>query len=547
MQAIHNIPEICSQLGMTDVVLSPGSRCAPLTIAFAQHPDITERSIIDERSAAFIGMGLALDQNRPVALVCTSGTALLNYSPAVTEAFYQQIPLLILSADRPPEWTDQQDGQTIQQVNAYGNHVKKSYQLPVDNDHPESEWHITKTISDAINLANTYPKGPVHVNIPLREPFYPSNLIEYSKNIRITRSRQGKHTLSPDTVKELGSEIENYSKILIVAGQGNHSDELALKLDNWGTPIINEVISNLNIKDCSITRHDKFLDINIDEYQPELLITFGLSVLSKSLKQYLRKHKPKAHWHIQEAGSIAPDTYQSLTDVINCQPEDFFQHLQPIQTSKKWRDLWFNKEKSSHKLIQNTLSNIDFCEFKGLKKVTDCLPAGANLHLANSMTVRYANYYPPFKNNKTYANRGTSGIDGSTSTFIGVSLNDPKTLNVLFTGDLSFFYDQNALWNNYLGANVKVVLFNNHGGGIFRMINGPAKQKELEPYFVVQQPLSVQLTAQQFGFNYFKADSDTILDSTLEEFYSNSEKPSILEIETDGIENTRLFKEFKAK
>ena len=203
MQAIHNIPEICSQLGITDVIMSPGSRCAPLTIAFAQHPLLTEKSIPDERSASFIGLGIALDQDRPVALVCTSGTALLNYSPAVAEAFYQEIPLVILSADRPPEWTDQQDGQTIHQVNAFGKHVKKSYQLPTDNEHLDSQWQITKTISDAVNLANTYPKGPVHVNIPLREPFYPNESINYSKDLRIIKTTTAEQTLPSSSVDEL--------------------------------------------------------------------------------------------------------------------------------------------------------------------------------------------------------------------------------------------------------------------------------------------------------------------------------------------------------
>jgi len=545
MQAIHDIPEICSQLGVTDVIMSPGSRCAPLTIAFAQHPKVTEKSIPDERSAAFIGLGIALDQNRPVALVCTSGTALLNYAPAVTEAFYQEIPLVILSADRPPEWTDQQDGQTIQQINAFGKHVKKSYQLPTDNENTESQWQITRTISEAINLSNTYPKGPVHVNIPLREPFYPTDSVKYSKEIRVIKSRQGKHILTENELKELYTEIKGYSKILIIAGQGNYSKSLSYEIENWRTPVINEVITNMNNNECSITSHDSFLNLENNEYQPTLLITLGLSVLSKTLKSYLRKYKPKAHWHIQENGSIAPDTFQSLTDVINCEPEDFFKHLRPGQTSTSWTKKWCESSKKAIKTNLSALSKIEFCEFKALKIITDYLPNEANLHLANSMTVRYANYYPP-KNNKVYANRGTSGIDGSNSTCIGVSLNDQDKLNVLFSGDLSFFYDQNALWNNYIGNNVRIVIFNNHGGGIFRMIDGPAKQKELEANFVVEQKLNAQLSAQQYGLKYFSAATEQALFEIIPVFFASSNQSAILEIETDGIKNTELFKWFKA-
>ena len=544
MQAIHNIPEICSQLGMTDVVMSPGSRCAPLTIAFAQHERVNEKSIPDERSAAFIGMGIALKQDRPVGLVCTSGTALLNYSPAVAEAFYQEIPLVILSADRPPEWTDQQDGQTIQQVNVFGKHVKKSYQLPTDNEHVDSQWQITKTISDAFNLANSYPKGPVHINIPLREPFYPTAPIKYSKEIRVIKSRQGKHTLTEIELKEIYSEIKKYSKILIIAGQGTYSEAIAYEIESWKTPVISEVISNLPTNECSITAHDKFIDLAKKDFQPDLLISFGLSVLSKPLKSYLKKHKPEAHWHIQKSGNIAPDTFQSLTDVINCCPEDFFKHLRPGQTSNTWKETWSGAEKTALEAIKTKLEQIEFGEFKALKLITEYLPKKINLHLANSMSVRYANYYPP-KERQVYANRGTSGIDGSTSTCVGVSLCDTDKLNVLYSGDLSFFYDQNALWNNYIGNNLRIVIFNNHGGGIFRMIDGPAKQKELESNFVVEQKLTAKLSAKQYGLNYFTANTEEGLLNILPLFFALSEQSAILEVETDGIKNAELLKWFK--
>ncbi len=223
----------------------------------------------------------------------------------------------------------------------------------------------------------------------------------------------------------------------------------------------------------------------------------------------------------------------------------FFEQLKPV-VSDDWVTTWLNKNTKAKETIKNTLENSAFCEFKALKMVTDELPDLANLHLANSMAVRYANYYPP-KNNLVYANRGTSGIDGSTSTAIGVSLNNPNKMNVLFSGDLSFFYDQNALWNNYIGKNVRIIVFNNHGGGIFRMIDGPAKQKELEPYFVVEQRLNAKLSAEQYGFDYFSANNETDLTTALQTFFTPSNRPALLEIETDGIKNTELFKEFKKK
>ena len=189
MQAVYNIAEICARHGITDVVLSPGSRSAPLTLAFARHPELTVRVVPDERAAAFIGLGIAQAQRRAVALVCTSGTAGLNYAPAVAEAFFQQIPLLIFTADRPPEWIDQLDGQTIRQHNLYGAHAKGAFEFPVDTAHADAKWHSARIVNEAINLAQAAPAGPVQVNVPLREPFYPKagEEIRYEQDVKIIR------------------------------------------------------------------------------------------------------------------------------------------------------------------------------------------------------------------------------------------------------------------------------------------------------------------------------------------------------------------------
>ncbi|MBC8082789.1 MAG: 2-succinyl-5-enolpyruvyl-6-hydroxy-3-cyclohexene-1-carboxylic-acid synthase, partial [Hymenobacter sp.] len=187
MQAIHNIAEICARHGITDVVLSPGSRSAPLTLAFARHPALTVRVVPDERAAAFIALGMAQAQRRVVVLVCTSGTAGLNYAPAVAEAYFQQIPLVIFTADRPPEWIDQLDGQTVRQHNLYGAHAKGAFEFPVDTSHADAKWHSARLINEAINLAQAAPAGPVQVNVPLREPFYPKagEEIRYEQDVKI--------------------------------------------------------------------------------------------------------------------------------------------------------------------------------------------------------------------------------------------------------------------------------------------------------------------------------------------------------------------------
>ncbi|HEX8545795.1 MAG TPA: 2-succinyl-5-enolpyruvyl-6-hydroxy-3-cyclohexene-1-carboxylic-acid synthase, partial [Cytophagaceae bacterium] len=225
MQPIINIAEICAQKSVRSVILSPGSRCAPLTLAFVRHPDIITKTISDERSAAFIALGMALQTRQTVGLLCTSGTAGLNYSPAVAEAFCQQVPLIIFTADRPPEWIDQLDGQTIRQQNLFGRNVKASYQLPVDYNHPDAAWYIERILSEAINQAEEYPKGPVHINVPLREPLYPET-IEFDEGVKIISTFPGKKTLSLDLQERLQTEVKSFKKILIVAGQNNPNPRL---------------------------------------------------------------------------------------------------------------------------------------------------------------------------------------------------------------------------------------------------------------------------------------------------------------------------------
>ena len=193
LQPVVNIAEICARKGVENVVLSPGSRCAPLTIAFARHPKLTVRTVSDERAAAFIALGMAQTTGKPTVLICTSGTAALNYAPAVAEAFFLQVPLLVLTADRPPEWIDQLDGQTIRQQQVYGQHIKRSFDFPVALENPDAVWHTERMVSEALNEAVAYPAGPVHINVPLREPFYPADgeNLQYGTEVKVIEEDAG--------------------------------------------------------------------------------------------------------------------------------------------------------------------------------------------------------------------------------------------------------------------------------------------------------------------------------------------------------------------
>jgi 2-succinyl-5-enolpyruvyl-6-hydroxy-3-cyclohexene-1-carboxylate synthase len=556
VQAIYNIAEICAQKGMRDVILSPGSRCAPLTLAFVRHPAILSRTISDERSAAFIAIGMSQQTLRTTGLVCTSGSAAFNYAPAVAEAFYQQVPLLILTADRPPEWVDQLDGQTIRQENIYGKHVKASFSLPVDHAHPDSKWHIERIISEAINLTQSKPFGPVHINIPFREPFYPTEEkpVKYDTGVKIIAQTKTSRTFAENDLQDLIKSFHSYDKKLIIAGQSTYNkkqkDIVASFSDHFFIPLVTDVISN-HQQEESIQYHDIFLSLKNNlsgSLQPDLLITFGNSVISKSLKGFIRKHKPKEHWHIQASG-YCPDTYQSLTRVIACEPGYFFEKLMEATKEKSnpsYLKIWEHQEEKANNLLNSFFQNIEFGEFEAIKKVMGSIPDHSVLHLANSMAVRYVNYIgiPSDKNIEVNCNRGTSGIDGVLSTAYGSALCTDKIVTVII-GDMSFFYDRNAFWNNYQPANLRIVILNNHGGGIFRIIDGPNKLPELSEYFETEQALIAENMAKDHNLDYHLCKDKTQFEIFLKDFFSASKKSKILEIETDSKTNTEIFNKFK--
>jgi 2-succinyl-5-enolpyruvyl-6-hydroxy-3-cyclohexene-1-carboxylate synthase len=561
LQPIVNIAEICARKGVSEFILSPGSRCAPLTIALARHPQINTRSISDERTAGFVALGMAQYTRQAVGLVCTSGTAVLNYSPAVAEAFYQQLPLLLLTADRPPEWVEQQDGQTINQRNVFGPHVKASFELPVDYSHPDAQWHINRVINEAINLSMTYPQGPVHVNVPLREPFYPSAGEELEfEDVRVIEEEEALFVLDKATEKKLLDKLSSHKQILIVAGQvlpdTKLSDAIKSFAQKWQVPVVADIISNAYLKENGITHQDGIL-MSTDEavkksLQPDLLITFGNSVISKNLKLFLRKFAPAEHWHIQAAGKVA-DTFQTLTRIVRLKPADFFISFAELHTFSQQSDrdsylaAWKKQNNIAASYTERFLSENSFGEFQAVQMVMKAMSAEGVLHLANSMAVRYANFIGAAVANlpAIYANRGTSGIDGSNSTAVGAALCTDK-LVTLITGDVAFFYDRNAFWLNFLPVNLRVVLLNNHGGGIFRMIDGPGKQPELDEYFETRQLLDAERTAADAGVEYIKVNDEHSLAEALSSFYSSSGRAKVLEIQTDSVENTKIFRDYKA-
>jgi 2-succinyl-5-enolpyruvyl-6-hydroxy-3-cyclohexene-1-carboxylate synthase len=564
LQAILDIAELCALKGITQAILCPGSRCAPLTLAFTQHGDFQVRTISDERSAAFIANGIAQQLQSPVIILCTSGSAAYNFAPAVAEAFFQQTPLIIFTADRPKEWIDQYDGQTIRQENIFGVHVKKSFSLPADYEHPDATWFIHRAINEAINLSVEFPKGPVHINVPLREPLYPAKgeKVTFSKNLKVISIEQSSPVLSKESINALQKKLVSFSKILIVSGQHEFDDALIKDLDKFSTsnqvPIVGDILSNLHSNQNVIRYSDAFLAACEDDVrrslQPELLITFGKSVISKHTKLFLRKWKPLEHWHLQPAGTPA-DTFQSLTRVIQCEAKYFFKTLSAEKRGKGFENqkkenflrVWQAEEHRTVLSMTTYFSRPIYSELALIKEVISNLPPRCNLHLANSMAVRYANFIGIEAGKKgvhVYANRGTSGIDGCTSTAVGHSLCN-EIPNFLFTGDLAFFYDRNAFWHNYPLPNLHVLLLNNHGGIIFNMIDGPGNVPERDEYFVTKQKLTARHLAAEYNFTHLPIDSIKKMKNSIKDFLIFDAKPKILEMESSQEENKKAFEQFK--
>jgi 2-succinyl-5-enolpyruvyl-6-hydroxy-3-cyclohexene-1-carboxylate synthase len=565
-QPIYDIASICATKGINHAVLCPGSRNAPLVLAFTRHPDIKPRTFSDERSAAFIALGLAQNLKQATILLCTSGTAAYNFAPAVAEAYFGQTPLIIFTADRPAEWITQMDGQSIHQAEIFGKHVKSSFQLPQDYEHPDSKWAINRMVNEAINLSLQEPKGPVHINAPFREPLYPKTDVtwSYSDPVRVIEEHPPGYKLTDAHEDIIDANWMKYHHVLLVAGQQNLSAEnleaLTTISKNHRIPIVGDIISNLHPIDAVIRHADLFLSQASHAVKmslaPDLLITFGGSIISKQVKNFLREHPAKTHWHIQCAGPVA-DTYQSVTRIFSTNTTEFFTFLGSLprpesfenQKQENYCNLWEVEERRAVRTLESFFPQKDFAEFELVHEILNHLPATCNLHLANSMSVRYANYIGLKTNNqqvRVYSNRGTSGIDGCTSTAVGHTLATP-TPNILITGDLAFFYDRNAFWHNYPLPDLRIVLLNNHGGIIFKMIDGPGTVPESEEFFVTRQQLNAKKLCEEFDFDYLKLDNKRKLKNLMKDFFDFDGRTKILELETDTAVNKNIFDNLRQK
>lgn len=572
----QTIIQLCKAKNIERIIISPGSRNAPLTIGFTNDSFFKCYSIVDERCAAFFALGIAQQIQKPVALVCTSGSALLNYYPAIAEAFYSNISLVVLSADRPQHLVGVGDGQTINQENVFQNHILYSANLKQDlrNENGFSqpdEPAIFKSIenklerflglqqsiqmqneteiNDALNTS-IYKKGPVHINVPFDEPLY-EMVNESSVNPRVDEITLTLNKVDNNTLNDLVKEWNDAKRKMVVVGVNAPNsidqkwlDELA---EDDSVVVFTETTSNLHHPDFFPSIDKMIAPLSDEEFkalQPDILVTFGGLIVSKKIKAFLRQYKPKTHWHIDN--HRANDTFFCLDRHIKVHPNlffaDFFESITHVTKSdykKFWTEIKQHRSKQ-HKLYMET---IPFSDLKAFSIILKLIPKNTILQLGNSATVRYAQLFKMNKTLEVYCNRGTSGIDGSTSTAIGCAVASKKQ-TTLITGDLSFFYDSNALWNNYIPNNFRIILVNNSGGGIFRILPGHKNTENFDTFFETKHNLTAEQLCKMFNFEYMCSRSQTSLTENLSNFYSESKSPRILEIFTPSTLNDEILLEY---
>ncbi|MCP4552866.1 MAG: 2-succinyl-5-enolpyruvyl-6-hydroxy-3-cyclohexene-1-carboxylic-acid synthase, partial [Bacteroidetes bacterium] len=508
-------------------------------------------SIVDERSAGFFALGLAQQTNKTVALVCTSGSATLNYAPAIAEAFYQHISLLVLTADRPVEWVDQADSQTIRQKNIFENYIRKSFELPQHLSTNDDVWFADRLICEAIDRCQQPVSGPVHINLPASEPLY-EGFDDQILKPKIISTSEVQLSLKDDQLKKLAKAWNSHTKKLIICGMLAPNDALNKLLtfisDDPSVIVLTESTSNLyhsNFNSCIDRTLSSITEDEIGKFKPKLLISIGNQIISKKIKAFFREHRPEEHWHI-DSSDLFLDTFQSLTQNIPLHPLQFFEGLKPhiLFKESNFANIWQQRNEWVKQKHHAILENCEYTDLKVIDELLKAIPLNSNLQMGNSTPVRYAQLFDNRKDLTYNCNRGTSGIDGSLSTAVGASIGN-KIPTTIILGDLSFFYDSNGLWNNYLNQGLKVIIINNRGGGIFRFLDGPSNTEAFEEFFEATHQLNAEGIAKSFNVSYQKAMSSKELSERLTELYHpNNNKTCILEIFTPREKNAEVLKDY---
>ncbi|KGI60751.1 2-succinyl-5-enolpyruvyl-6-hydroxy-3-cyclohexene-1-carboxylic-acid synthase [Prevotella sp. S7 MS 2] len=545
---INILTALLIEHGVRHAVVCPGSRNAPIVHNLDVCPQIECFPVTDERSAGFYALGIAQYTNQPTVVCVTSGTALLNVLPAVAEAYYQHVPIIIISADRPLAWIDQQDGQTLPQADALGKFVKKAVSLPEPHDAAE-HWLCNRLVNEVLITCKKGGGTPVHINVPISEPLFDFST-ESLPTERVFRLDEG--TEAMECYQSLEREFLNSQRPMIVIGQMDRFNAFYLE------DCLNRLRDHITVIYESLSfapalHIDKVLGIveQEEDYSPDAILYVEGTLVSKKLKQFLRRATTAKTWTVSRSGDIY-DTFQNLYRVIEGRTGYILDNIAAaIERKQKFEDGLPNHEfhtkwqKAFAKVANETkLLNPKYSQVAVVKEFCKQL-SGADsyhLHAANSMSVRLVDMFT-----ETYVscNRGVNGIEGSLSTAAGFSL--IATLpTYCVIGDLSFFYDSNALWNQNLHGNFRILLLNNGCGGIFNKFSGLQNSPAKKPLVMASHRTSAKGLCQSYGIEYRAIHNLEELNGTAmqEWMTSDFDRPSLLEVFTDAETDTHEFAKY---
>ena len=539
----QHVIEACKAKQIKYIVISPGSRNAPLTIGFANDPYFNCYSIVDERCAAFFALGIAQQRREPVAVVCTSGSALLNYYPAFSEAFYSNIPLVVISADRPSSKIDIGDGQTIRQVNVLANHSAYNANLSDETHSDKSNFY---ELNRALNAA-IEEQLPVHINVPFEEPLYLTtgeqypfeNIVPEIKNPIINEDK------ATNFVKHWNSSAKKMVLVGVLTPNSVESQYIEWLAKDPSVVVLTETTSNLHHShfipyiDKLLTYTEKAPTLK-EALRPDLLLTFGGLVVSKKIKQFLRSYQPAYHYNVDLHKDY--NSYFCLTAHFKADINTFLKEVTPklMSVSSNYQQQWLKVKNEIQQTHLEYINQTPFSDLKVYCEVFKSIPNDYIVQISNSSAIRYAQLMKAHSSWKVFCNRGTSGIDGSMSTAIGAAVGSASP-TVFITGDLSFFYDSNALWNKYIPQNFRVILLNNQGGGIFRILPGDKTDSNFEYFFETPHKLTAEHFCKMYNINYQSATNLTDLQRKIGEFYEKSDVPKLLEVHTPRKINDKVL------
>ena len=528
--------------GVKRVVVSSGSRNAPLVLSVTSDDYFKCYSVIDERSAAFFAMGMAKEEGVPVALMCTSGSAVLNYYPAVAEAYYSRVPLIVISADRPASMIDKGMGQTIRQEGVMALHC--SYSTSLREGKEDVSYNVkecSRAIQEAINSLS-----PVHINVPFAEPLYNAtcDAVEFVFD--------NLENVCNEDVAIDADIVEKWQKArcpMVVCGVRNRDEKLEKTLnalyEEYGVITLCENISNLH-GEHFIENIDRVIVPLTDEEEqslkPDFLISIGGMIVSKKIKSFLSSSPLLAHLHVNQ--HTWPDTYGKLSHSVKCCDTDFLSELLKVKREKvDYASRWVEKNIRSQKSHLKYTALAPYSDFYVWNTLSSHIPAGTHLEIANSSSIRYSQLFN-FKEGITYwCNRGTSGIDGCTSTAVGTAVLCDRSVTHI-TGDLSFFYDSNALWNNHIPSTMRIIVMNNGGGGIFRILDGSRATDCCADFLEARHSLRAEHIAKMYDIDYMAVNEEKTLGEALSVFWKEGSRPRMIEVFTPRDDNDTILRDY---